>query len=48
MKGLETFIVFPIISLFFVDKKELFFGFVLGFWYSKVISSTIRGEELFI
>ncbi|HLR36299.1 MAG TPA: ABC transporter permease [Tissierellales bacterium] len=46
MKGLGTLIVFPIIALFFVDKKELFFAFAPGFWVTKAISSIIRGEEI--
>ena len=44
MKGLGTLVIFPIIALFFVDKKELFFSLAPGFWYVKAISSIIRGE----
>ncbi len=46
MKGLGTLIVFPIIALFFIDKKELFFAFAPGFWSAKAISSIIRGEGI--
>lgn len=48
MKGLGTTILFPIISLFFLDTKELFFSFVPGFWPAKAISSLVRGEELLL
>ncbi|MCF6463803.1 ABC transporter permease [Clostridium sp. Cult1] len=44
MKGLGSFILFPIIALFFFDKKELFFSFAPGFWAAKAISSIIKGE----
>lgn len=44
MKGLSALILFPIIALFFIDKKELFFAFAPGFWYSKALSSIFRGE----
>lgn len=46
MKGTGTIIVFPIIALFFLDKKELIFSFAPGFWPAKVISSLIRGKEM--
>lgn len=46
MKGLGTLILFPIIALFFIDKKELFFSFAPGFWAAKAISSVIRGEGI--
>lgn len=46
MKGTGMIIIFPIVSLFFLDKKELFFSFAPGFWPAKAISSLIRGEEL--
>lgn len=45
MKGTGTLLIFPIIALFFMDKKELFFSFAPGFWPAKTISSLIRGEE---
>lgn len=44
MKGSGVIIVFPIIALFFIDKKEFFFAFAPGFWPAKAISSLIRGE----
>lgn len=44
MKGFGIFMIFPIIALFFIDKKELFFSFAPGFWAAKSISSIIRGE----
>ncbi|NLY66387.1 MAG: ABC transporter permease [Tissierellia bacterium] len=46
MKGMGIFILFPIIALFFIDKKELFFSFTPGFWAAKCISSVIRGEGI--
>jgi fluoroquinolone transport system permease protein len=44
MKGVGTILIFPFVSLFFVDGKELFFAFAPGFWPAKAISSLIRGE----
>jgi fluoroquinolone transport system permease protein len=44
MKGTGIILVFPIIALFFIDKKELLFSFAPGFWPAKAISSLIRGE----
>ena len=44
MKGAGTTLIFPIISLFFTDKREFFFSFAPGFWPAKAISSLIRGE----
>lgn len=46
MKGTGVLLVFPIIALFFIDKKELFFSFAPGFWPAKAISSLIRGEGI--
>ncbi|MBS4538635.1 ABC transporter permease [Clostridium sp. D2Q-11] len=46
VKGSGTILAFPIIALFFIDKKEFFFSFAPGFWPAKAISSLIRGEEL--
>lgn len=46
MKGFGIIIVFPIIALFFIDKKELLFSFAPGFWPAKVISTLIRGEQM--
>jgi len=46
MKGMGIFVLFPIIALFFIDKKELFFSFAPGFWAAKSISSIIRGEGI--
>ena len=46
MKGLGILIIFPIIALFFIDKRELFFSFAPGFWSAKAISSIIRGEGI--
>ncbi|MDW7673530.1 MAG: ABC transporter permease [Bacillota bacterium] len=48
MKGVGTILVFPMISLFFIDKKELIFAFAPGFWPAKAISSLIRGEEILL
>jgi fluoroquinolone transport system permease protein len=48
MKGAGMIIIFPIVSLFFLDKKELFFSFAPGFWPAKAISSLIRGEEILL
>lgn len=46
MKGAGIIIIFPIIALFFIDKKELFFSFAPGFWPAKAISSLIRGDGI--
>lgn len=48
MKGTGVTLVFPVIALFFIDKKELFFSFAPGFWPAKVISSLIRGEGILL
>jgi len=46
MKGTGIIIVFPVVALFFMDKKELFFSFAPGFWPAKAISVLIRGEGI--
>ncbi len=46
MKGMGIFILFPIIALFFMDNKELYFSFAPGFWTAKSISSLIRGQGI--
>jgi len=46
MKAFGAVIFFPIISLFFLDAKELFFAWAPGFFPAKGISSLIRGEEI--
>lgn len=48
MKGTGTILIFPIISLFFIDKKELLFSLAPGFWPAKAISSIIRGEGILL
>lgn len=48
MKGSGMIIIFPIVSLFFFDKKELFFSFAPGFWPAKAISSLIRGDDILL
>ncbi|QOY33829.1 hypothetical protein AWH56_013790 [Anaerobacillus isosaccharinicus] len=48
MKGAGMIIIFPIVSLFFFDIKELFFSFAPGFWPAKAISSLIRGEDVLL
>jgi fluoroquinolone transport system permease protein len=48
MKGAGMIIIFPIVSLFFLDTKELFFSFAPGFWPAKAISSLIRGDVLLL
>lgn len=45
MKGTGTILIIPVIALFFLDKKELFFSIAPGFWPAKAISSLIRGSE---
>ncbi|MEJ6950801.1 ABC transporter permease [Natronospora cellulosivora (SeqCode)] len=45
MKGFGTLIVFPIVAMFFLDFKELFFSFAPGFFPAKALSALIRGEE---
>lgn len=46
MKGTGIILVFPIVALFFIDIKELFFAFAPGFWVAKALSSIIRGEGI--
>ena len=46
MKATGIILIFPIIAMFFVDRKELFFSFAPGFWPAKAISSLIRGEGI--
>ncbi len=46
MKGTGILLIFPIIAMFFMDKKELIFSFAPGFWPAKAISSLIRGDEV--
>lgn len=46
MKGTGIFLVFPVIAMFFIDKKELIFSFAPGFWPAKAISSLIKGEGI--
>ncbi|OPJ55148.1 fluoroquinolones export permease proteinc [Alkalithermobacter paradoxus] len=48
MKGAGSVIIFPIISLFFIDKRELFFSFVPSFYPAKAISSIIKGESILL
>lgn len=48
MKGTGIILVFPIIALFFIDKKELLFSFAPGFWPAKAISSLIRGNGILL
>lgn len=48
MKGSGIIIIFPIIAMFFIDKKELIFSFAPGFWAAKTISSLIRGEGVLL
>lgn len=44
MKGFGTLAILPVVSLFFVDAKELIFVLVPGFWPAKAISALVRGE----
>lgn len=46
MKGFGMTIVFPIVALFFFDKKELIFSFAPGFWPAKAIATLVRGPGL--
>lgn len=48
MKGSGIILIFPVIALFFIDKKELLFSFAPGFWPAKAISSLIRGEGILL
>ncbi|MCT4606481.1 MAG: ABC transporter permease [Marinisporobacter sp.] len=48
MKGTGIILIFPIIALFFIDKKEFLFSFAPGFWPAKAISSLIRGKGLLL
>lgn len=44
MKGMGTLLLIPIVSLYFTDAVELFFGIVPPFWPAKVISSVLNPE----
>lgn len=47
MKGvISILLIFPVVSLFFLDAKELFFALTPGFWPAKVISALVRGEGI--
>ena len=46
MKGTGIIIIFPVIALLFIDKREFFFSFAPGFWPAKAISVLVRGEGL--
>jgi len=46
MKLMGMIIIIPVISLAFSDAKELFFGIVPAFWPAKMISATVRGDDL--
>ena len=46
MKGTGIILVFPIVALFFIDIRELFFSFAPGFWVVKALSSIVRGKGL--
>ncbi len=49
MKGVVgILIVFPVVGLFFVDSKELFFALAPGFWPAKVLSSLVRGQGVLL
>ncbi|ERJ12066.1 ABC transporter permease [Haloplasma contractile] len=45
MKGTGVILVFPIVSLFFKDSKEMIFSFAPGYWPAKAISSLIKGDD---
>lgn len=47
MKAGAMIIVFPIVSLFFTDFKEFFFGFEPNFWAVKALSTAIRPDTGF-
>jgi fluoroquinolone transport system permease protein len=46
MKGFGIVSLFPLMSLFFFDLKELLFAFAPGFWPAKMIGIIFRGEGL--
>lgn len=44
MKAGSIIIVFPIVSMFFIDYKEFFFGFEPNFWSVKALSVAMVSE----
>lgn len=42
MKGGGSIIIFPIVAMFFTDKKEFFFGFEPNFWTVKALSVAMQ------
>lgn len=42
MKGGGSIIIFPIVALFFTDKKEFFFGFEPNFWTVKALGAAMQ------
>lgn len=46
MKSFGIMLILPVISLLFIDAKELFFAIAPGFWPAKAISVLVRGEGI--
>jgi len=42
MKGGGSIIIFPIVAMFFTDKKEFFFGFEPNFWTVKALGVAMQ------
>ncbi len=47
IKGFNGLVVVPIVSLFFVDKKEFLFAFEPGFWPAKALSAALINQDIF-
>ncbi len=47
IKGLNGLVVVPIVSLFFLDKKEFLFAFEPGFWPAKAFQVALVNQDIF-
>jgi len=47
IKAFNGLVIVPIVSLFFLDKKEFLFAFEPGFWPAKAFSAALIGQDIF-
>lgn len=47
IKGLNGLVILPIVSLFFLDKKEFLFAFEPGFWPAKAFQVALVNRDIF-
>lgn len=48
IKGLNGLVILPIVSLFFLDKKEFIFAFEPGFWPAKAFHVALVNQDVFL